>query len=111
MKVEPLTPIIGAEVSGLNLCRLTDHQFEGLRDAFTEHSVLFFRDQDAMTPADQVAFARRFGPLHTHPAAPTLADAEYALERLGARACRRERTAHCPLGESCPARESTQNDP
>ena len=74
MKVEPLTPIIGAEVSGLNLCRLTDHQFEGLRDAFTEHSVLFFRDQDAMTPADQVAFARRFGPLHTHPAAPTLAE-------------------------------------
>ena len=74
MKVQPLTPIIGAEVSGLDLCHLTDRQFDGLSDAFTEHSVLFFRDQNAMAPADQVAFAKRFGPLHTHPAAPTLAE-------------------------------------
>ena len=42
--------------------------------------------------------------LRNDPASPTLADAEYALERLGARACRRNRIAQCPLGESCPAR-------
>ena len=38
--------------------------------------------------------------------APELApaDLEAALERLGARACRAERVARCPLGESCPAR-------
>jgi hypothetical protein len=40
--------------------------------------------------------------LRSDPASPTLADAEYALERLGARACRRNRTARCPLGEDCP---------
>jgi hypothetical protein len=49
--------------------------------------------------------------LRSDPASPALADAEYALERLGARACRRNRTARCPLGESCPARGSTQRDP
>ncbi len=46
--------------------------------------------------------ARFLRPLHSDPASPTLADAEYALERLGARACRRNRTARCPLGEDCP---------
>jgi hypothetical protein len=37
-------------------------------------------------------------------ASPTLADAEYALARLGTRACLRNRIARCPLGKSCPAR-------
>ena len=58
MKVQPLTPIIGAEVSGLDLCRLTDHQFDGLNDAFTEHSVLFLRDQNAM-PMKMLLYSRQ----------------------------------------------------
>jgi taurine dioxygenase len=33
-----------------------------IRDALLEHLVLFFRDQD-ITPADQLAFAERFGPV------------------------------------------------
>ena len=33
-----------------------------------------------------------------------LADAEAALERLGRRACLRERADRCPLGDACPAR-------
>jgi taurine dioxygenase len=38
--------------------------------AFHQHSVIFFRDQEPMTPQQQVAFGKRFGPLHIHPAAP-----------------------------------------
>ncbi|MFT7652505.1 MAG: taurine dioxygenase [Limisphaerales bacterium] len=72
MQVTRLTPAIGAEVSGVDLATLSDQQFASLEDVFTEHSVLFFRDQPALEPAVQVAFAKRFGPLHTHPAAPTL---------------------------------------
>ena len=72
MQVTPLTPVIGAEVTGLDLTRLEEDQFEALRAAFTAHSVLFFRDQPRLAPEDQVAFCRRFGELHTHPAAPTL---------------------------------------
>jgi len=49
--------------------------------------------------------------LRSDPASPTLADAEYALARLGARACLRNRTARCPLGKSCPAKESNRSDP
>jgi adenine-specific DNA glycosylase len=33
-----------------------------------------------------------------------LADLEAALERLGARACLRNRPERCPLAEACPAR-------
>ncbi|MDO9222554.1 MAG: TauD/TfdA family dioxygenase, partial [Caulobacter sp.] len=37
-----------------------------IRGAFTEHQVIFFRDQ-SLTPAQQLAFGRRFGPLNIHP--------------------------------------------
>ncbi len=72
IQITPLTPIIGALIEGVDLTNLADREFADLEAAFTAHSVLFFRDQPAMPPAQQVAFAKRFGPLHTHPAAPTL---------------------------------------
>jgi len=72
MHLAPLTPTIGAEVSGVDLTHLTDNEFAHLQAAFTDHSVLVFRDQPTLAPEDQVAFAKRFGPLHSHPAAPTL---------------------------------------
>lgn len=37
------------------------------------------------------------------PGAPPLADVEAALERLGTRACLRDRRRRCPLGDACPA--------
>ena len=72
MKVQATTPLIGAEVSGVDLASLSDNEFGALKDAFTQHSVLFFRDQPKLAPEVQVEFAKRLGPLHTHPAAPTL---------------------------------------
>jgi taurine dioxygenase len=72
MQVTPITPVIGAEVAGVDLVDLDDHTFALLHEAFTEHSVLFFRDQPELAPEVQVEFAKRFGPLHVHPAAPTL---------------------------------------
>lgn len=72
MQVTPISPTIGAEVSGVDLAALNDAAFADIHAAFVEHSVLVFRDQPQLTPQQQVSFARRFGPLHTHPAAPTL---------------------------------------
>ncbi len=74
MQVTPLTTALGAQIDGVDLTHLSDQQFAELDEAFTKHSVLFFRDQAELTPAQQVEFASRFGPLHTHPAAPTLED-------------------------------------
>jgi hypothetical protein len=44
--------------------------------------------------------------LGAEPDAPSLADTEAALERLGGRACLRARPERCPLGDGCPARGS-----
>ena len=63
----PLTPVIGAEIDGIDLTRrLVDDEIEFVQAALDEHQVVFFRDQD-ITPEQQVAFAERFGELHVHP--------------------------------------------
>lgn len=72
LKVAPLTPVIGADVRGIDLARGVDDQtFAEIRRAFLQHQVLFFREQSRLEPEQQIAFARRFGDLHRHPAAPT----------------------------------------
>ena len=72
--VKPCSPVIGAEIRGVDLTRpVSDEQFAEVHDAFLRHLVIFFRDQPGpMTPEQQVVFGRRFGDLHIHPAAPHL---------------------------------------
>lgn len=70
MHIEPVTALIGAEVVGADLANLSDADFEVIEQAFTDHLVLFFRDQPPLDPDTHVAFAKRFGELHYHPAAP-----------------------------------------
>lgn len=70
IEVEPLTPGIGAIVHGIDLgSRLDDDLVEEIHDAWMQHLVLFMRDQH-MSPTQHLAFGRRFGNLHIHPAAP-----------------------------------------
>lgn len=68
INVEALTPTIGATVSNVDLGHLDDETFEEIHEAWMQHLVLFFRDQE-LTPAQHLAFGRRFGELHEHPAA------------------------------------------
>src|SRR5205085_10932772 len=57
---------LGAEVTGIDLSRaLDDATFARIRDAFFEHQVMCFRAQ-TLTPAQQIAFTRRFGELEHH---------------------------------------------
>ncbi|MGW7352186.1 TauD/TfdA dioxygenase family protein [Streptomyces sp. NPDC054784] len=62
LSVSPLTPVIGAEVSGVDLARLTDAQLAEVRTAFLDHHVLVFRDQE-ITVEDHKRFAAHFGEL------------------------------------------------
>jgi len=69
--VRPLTPTLGAEILGVDLERLDDDAFTVIRDALTEHLVLFFRDQDISIEAHK-AVGARFGTLDVHPNDPGL---------------------------------------
>ena len=65
--VQPLSPTIGAEVSGVDLGADVDEDLAAeIRRALLEWKVLFFRDQD-ISRAEQRAFAARWGALEQHP--------------------------------------------
>lgn len=73
LTITPVSPVLGAEVRGVDLAeRVDDDQFAEIHAAFLTYGVLFFTDSGPIAPEHQVEFGRRLGPLHTHPAAPTL---------------------------------------
>jgi taurine dioxygenase len=66
----PLSPLIGAEVRGLDLSHpQSPSVLAALRAALLEWKVLFFRDQN-ITTEQHLDFARCFGALEVHPFAP-----------------------------------------
>lgn len=61
LRAEPVAGALGAELPDVDLSAdLTDGQVAAIRQALLDHLVIFFRGQD-ITPAQQLAFARRFG--------------------------------------------------
>jgi len=70
LEIESLTPRIGAIIHGADLTQdISDEDFSEIYDAWLQHLVIFFRRQ-SMSPEQHLAFGRRFGELHVHPAAP-----------------------------------------
>src|ERR1043165_3609841 len=64
--VEPLTPSVGAKISGVNLAQLSDAAFAPIEQAWNRYGALLFRDQK-LTDDDLLAFSRRFGELDPPP--------------------------------------------
>ena len=79
IEVKPIAGALGAEISGVDLADLDDASFAEIHAAWLEHLVVFFREQ-AITPAEQVGFARRFGEIHYHPYMRGLDEAPEILE-------------------------------
>ncbi|MFL2491747.1 MAG: TauD/TfdA dioxygenase family protein [Luminiphilus sp.] len=69
LAIEPLTPFIGAEITGVDLRSVTEQQVAEIRAALLTHQVVFFRDQ-TLTQQEHIYFARQFGELEIHPATP-----------------------------------------
>ncbi len=68
--VRKLTPVIGAEIDGVDLAQpLSNRTQDEIHRALAENLVIFFRDQH-LGPDQHLAFGRLFGDLHVHPAAP-----------------------------------------
>ncbi len=72
LDVAPAAGALGAEVGGVDLSApMDDETFAEISRAYHENLVFFFRDQN-ITPRQQLAFAGRFGEIHTHPYASGL---------------------------------------
>lgn len=66
LTVSPLNSAVGAEISGVDVARLTDAQFAAIEEAWYRHSAILIRGQH-LTDDDLIAFSRRFGELDTPP--------------------------------------------
>jgi taurine dioxygenase len=67
LTVTPVSTVLGAEISGLDLRQpLTPEVVAAIRAALLRHKVVFFRDQD-ISHEDHVRFGRYFGELEGHP--------------------------------------------
>jgi len=64
--IRPLSGALGAEIWGPDLAEVGEQEIVAIRQAFLDHHVLVFRDQE-LSPAAQKEFAQRFGSLETHP--------------------------------------------
>jgi taurine dioxygenase len=66
-EIRDLPEILGAEILNLDLAQpLDDADFARIRRSLADRAVLVFRDQEKLTPEQQIAFSRRFGPLEIH---------------------------------------------
>ena len=69
LTAKPLSGTLGAEVTNVDLAgSLDDPLVAAIKQAFHAHLVLVFRGQ-GLTPAEQLAFTRLFGPVEPHPLA------------------------------------------
>jgi taurine dioxygenase len=80
--LRPLTPRLGAEISGVALdAEMDDELFGAVYRAFLRYQVLLFPPQD-LPPGRQVALARRFGEVQIHVMNQYHADGYPELYRL-----------------------------
>ena len=83
IRTDPLSPIIGAEVSGVDISKPLDKDvLEEVNRALLDHQVIFFRDQK-MSLERHKAFGRNFGSLHIHPTAASIHADEYSRAVAG----------------------------
>lgn len=84
VETTPLTPVLGARVTGVDIARGVDAaQMSELRNALDRFSVLVFPDQ-RIDDAAQIAFSEGFGPLErTRPGAPGAGSPVIILSNIG----------------------------
>ncbi|MCM3804665.1 TauD/TfdA family dioxygenase [Streptomyces sp. DR7-3] len=70
LAVTPVSGALGAEIRGVDLTELTDELFEHIHELLLEHLVVFFPDQEHLTPEAHIALGRRLGELEVHPFLP-----------------------------------------
>jgi taurine dioxygenase len=78
--IRPVAGALGAEILGVDLAAgLASAQAQQIHEAFVEHHVLFFRDQE-LTPEQQVKFTELFGEPDIYPFIAGMPDAPEVIE-------------------------------
>ena len=75
MDIQPLSPNVGAVVTGVDVKQLTDSEFDALYKAWLSACVLVIRGQELDDDALK-AFSERFGPLEPRPTGEATQDIE-----------------------------------
>jgi taurine dioxygenase len=80
VRVQPLSPTIGAEISGVDISvQLSPEVVAAVRAALNTHHVIFFREQ-SLTAEQQADFARQFGTVtEAHPVLPSIEESHEVL--------------------------------
>ena len=64
IELKPLAGGLGCEILNVDLAgNLSNSDFAAIRQAFVDHGVIFFRDQELM-PKDHISFAQRWGKIN-----------------------------------------------
>lgn len=67
MRIEPVSPALGCEISGIDLAHpLTKSDIQVIHQALLDYCVVFFREQE-LSPAQQLAFCTDFGEPDEYP--------------------------------------------
>ena len=73
IKIQKFSPNLGAIITDVDLSKgVNDDQFKDIEKAFLEYQVLFFQNQNEISPELHLKFGKLFGELHMHPAAPSM---------------------------------------
>jgi taurine dioxygenase len=80
LDVQKIAGSLGADIRGVDLSKpVPDQVLAEIRAALLDNLVIAIRDQD-ITPAQQLAFARRWGDIHLHPFMEGMTDYPEILE-------------------------------
>ena len=71
LSITRLTPVLGAEIHGIDLDTIDEDGLRQVHDALVAHQVVFFRDQD-ISVESQMRLGAHFGELVAHPNDPGL---------------------------------------
>ena len=73
IKIQKYSPNLGAIITGVDLSKeINEDQFKDIHKAFLDNQVLFFQNQNEISPEIHLKLGKLFGELHVHPAATSM---------------------------------------
>ena len=73
INIQKYSPNLGAVITGVDLSKeINEDQFKDIHKAFLDNQVLFFQNQNEISPEVHLKLGKLFGELHMHPAAPSM---------------------------------------